>query len=100
MTVVVLGSMRFPAENLAAIKPHLEELLNATRVKDGCIAYDAAFDPFDPGLVRFSEIWPDMATLRAHLAAPHISPWREIAVKMGVTERQFTAWQGTAPQAV
>ena len=100
MTVIVLGSMRFPAENLEAVKPHLAELLRATRAKDGCIAYDAAFDPYDPGLVRFSEIWPDMATLNAHLSAPHISPWREIAGRMGVTERRFTAWEGTDPRAV
>jgi len=92
--------MRFPPENLPAIQPHLEELLQVTRAKDGCISYDAAFDPYDPGLIRFSEVWPDMATLRAHLSAPHISPWREIARRMGVTDRSFTAWQGSDPQAV
>lgn len=100
MTVVVLGSMRFPPENLSEIKPHLYELLSATRANDGCISYDAAFDPYDPGLVRFSELWPDMATLRAHLVAPHISPWREIAGHLGVSDRSFTAWEGANPQSV
>lgn len=94
MTIVVLGSMRFPADALEAIKPHLHELLVATRAHDGCITYDAAFDPFDPGLVRFSELWPDMETLNAHLMAPHIAPWREAATTLGVHDRSFTAWEG------
>lgn len=100
MTIVVLGSMRFPPESLDEVRPHLGELLAATRANDGCIAYDAAFDPYDLGLVRFSELWPDMATLQAHLAAPHIAPWREVAGKYGVRERNFTAWEGTNPKAV
>lgn len=100
MTIVVLGSMRFPAQNLEAVKPHLHKLLEATRTLDGCIGYDAAFDPFDPGLVRFSEVWPDMATLRTHFVAPHIAPWRKTASQFGVHDRSFTAWEGGNPQAV
>ncbi len=98
--IVVLGSMRFPAANLEAIKPHLKALLEATRTHDGCIAYDAAFCPYDLGLVRFSELWPDMASLKAHLVAPHIAPWREIARLNGVKDRSFTAWDGENPQSV
>jgi quinol monooxygenase YgiN len=100
VTIVVLGTMRFPAANLEAVKPHLHELLEATRTLDGCITYDAAFDPYDPGLVRFSELWPDMATLKAHLVAPHIAPWRDIASHYGVRDRSFTAWEGANPQSV
>lgn len=100
MTIVVLGSMRFPPENLSAIEPHLYELLSATRANDGCISYDAAFDPYEPGLVRFSELWPDVETLRAHLVAPHIAPWRKITRQLGVTDRSFTAWEGTNPLSV
>lgn len=100
MTVVVLGSMRFPSGNLRKIEPYLYDLLRITRAEDGCTSYDAAFDPFEPGLVRFSELWPDKVTLRAHLSAPHISPWREIASQMGVGERRFTAWDVANPQPV
>ena len=92
--------MRFPAANLEAVKPHLNNLLMETRTHDGCIAYDAAFDPYDPGLVRFSELWPDMTTLKAHLVAPHIAPWREVANEYGVRDRSFTAWEGANPQPV
>lgn len=98
--IVVIGSMRFPPSCLESVKPHLEELVRVTRERDGCHQYDMAFDPLDPGVVRFSELWPDMATLRAHLVAPHIAPWREIAMRFGVSDRAFTAWECGQAQAI
>jgi quinol monooxygenase YgiN len=66
--------------------------MEATYKNDGCIAYDVAEDRFDPGLIRFSELWPDHESLRKHLAAPHIEPWRIAAQTCGLLERRFTAY--------
>ena len=84
MTGIVLGTLRFPPDSIASVLPHLRALVEATRKHDGCIAYDVAEDPFDPGLIRFSEMWPDMASLEAHLKAPHIDPWRIAARAHGL----------------
>ncbi len=92
MTVLVLGTMRFPPDNLEAVRPHLQALVRATYENDGCLAYDVAEDIFDRGLLRFSEIWPDADTLARHLQAPHIAPWREQAAAFGVHGRQFSAY--------
>lgn len=92
MTVVVFGTLRFPPENMAEIRPHLRDLVEATVRHDGCVAYDVAEDLFDPGLTRFSEIWPDNESLARHLQAPHIAPWRTISAKLGLRERRFTAF--------
>ena len=100
MTILVLGTLRFPAASIAAVLPHLRELVEATRARDGCFAYDVAEDPFDPGLIRFSEVWPDMASLEAHLKAPHIEPWREAARAAGLMSRNFTAYEATNPRPV
>jgi len=100
MPFIVLGTLRFPPDRVASVLPHLSELVTATREKDGCIAYDVAEDPFDPGLIRFSESWPDMATLQAHLKAPHIEPWRTAARAHGLMSREFTAWEGSNPTPV
>jgi quinol monooxygenase YgiN len=100
VTVVVIGSMRFSPANVAAVLPHLRALVAATREQDGCIAYDAGEDIFDPGLIRFSEIWPDADTLARHLTAPHIAPWREVARSLGVSERSFTAFDASGARAV
>ena len=90
--VAVFGTLRFPPDQLEAIRPHLKQLVETTYRDDGCIAYDVAEDPFDPGLIRFSELWPDHESLERHLKAPHIAPWRSVAMQHGLLERQFIAY--------
>lgn len=91
-TVAVFGILRFPQERVKEVLPHLQQLVEETYRKDGCIAYDVAEDPFDQGLIRFSELWPDKDSLERHLRAPHIEPWRAAARSCDLLERQFTAY--------
>jgi|SRR5580658_7558916 quinol monooxygenase YgiN len=91
-TVAVFGTLRFPPDRLAEVLPHLKGLVETTYRVDGCIAYDVALDPFDPGLIRFSELWPSQENLDRHLRAPHIGPWRAVARSCGLMERKFTAY--------
>jgi quinol monooxygenase YgiN len=99
-TVAVFGILRFPPERLADVRPHLRELVEATCRNDGCVAYDVAEDPFDPGLIRFAELWPDHESLARHLQAPHIEPWRAAARSCGLLERVFTAYDVTGARSV
>ncbi len=99
-TVAVFGILRFPPERMAEVLPHLRELVEATCRSDGCLAYDVAEDPFDPGLIRFSELWPDHESLAKHLQAPHIEPWRAAARSCGLLERKFTAYDVTGSRQV
>jgi quinol monooxygenase YgiN len=99
-TVAVFGILRFPPERMSELRPHLQRLVETTYHTDGCIAYDVAEDPFDPGLIRFSELWPDHESLARHLKAPHIEPWRAAARGCGLLERKFTAYDITGSQAV
>lgn len=93
--VAVFGALRFPPDKVAEVRPHLRKLVEATYQSDGCIAYDVAEDPFDPGLIRFSELWPDRESLARHLKAPHIGPWRAAARSYELMERKFTAYDIT-----
>lgn len=90
--VAVFGILRFPPENVEGVLPHLRIFVEATQEKDGCILYEVAEDPFDKGLIRFSELWPDRESLEKHLKAPHIGPWREQAKKYGLIERVFSSY--------
>lgn len=99
-TVAVFGFLRFSPDKMSEVLPHLKVLVEATYKNDGCIAYDVAEDPFDPGLVRFSELWPDHETLQRHLQAPHIEPWRVAARRCGLSERQFTAYDISGSMSV
>lgn len=91
--VAVFGFLRFPPDNIEAVRPFLQAFVEATRLQDGCIAYDVAEDLFEPGLLRFSELWPNHKTLDAHLQAPHLGPWRDAAKRLGLQERVFTAYE-------
>lgn len=91
-TVAVFGTLRFPPDRMTELLPHLRNLVETTYGSDGCIAYDVAMDPFDPGLIRFSELWPDQESLDRHLQAPHLVPWRDAARSCGLSERQFIAY--------
>lgn len=99
-TVAVFGILRFPPERMPEVRPHLKALVAATYRTDGCIAYDVAEDPFDLGLIRFSELWPDHESLARHLQASHIEPWRSAARNCGLLERKFTAYDITGSRAV
>jgi quinol monooxygenase YgiN len=99
-TVAVIGTLRFPPERIAELRPYLKKLVETTYRTDGCIAYDVAEDPFDPGLIRFSELWPDHASLTRHLKAPHIEPWRTAARSCGLLERKFTAYDVSGSREV
>lgn len=99
-TVAVFGTLRFPPERIPELLPHLRQLVEATYRSDGCIAYDVAEDPFDPGLIRFSELWPDHESLARHLRAPHIEPWRAVARACGLLDRKFIAYDITGSRAV
>ncbi|MEQ1782696.1 MAG: putative quinol monooxygenase [Hyphomonadaceae bacterium] len=100
MTIIVLGTLRFPPDSIVNVLPHLRALVEATRENDGCIAYDVAEDPLEPGLIRFSEMWPNMPLLEAHLKAPHIEPWRVAARAHGLIAREFTAYEAVNPTPV
>jgi quinol monooxygenase YgiN len=91
-----MGTLRFPPDRIADVLPHLRQLVEETNLRDGCILYRVGEDPFDRGLIRFSELWPDRESLERHLKAAHIAPWREAAKACGLMDRQFTAYQTSA----
>jgi quinol monooxygenase YgiN len=100
MTVAVFGTLRFPPEVMPKVRVAIRALVEATRAFDGWHAYDVAEDLFDPGLVRFSELWPDQARLDAHLKATHIAPWRAFCAEAGLIARNFTAYDATGERPV
>ena len=96
MTVIVAGTVRVPPQNVAAIKPHMEKVLAATRAEDGCLTYAYAVDVEDLGLIRIFEVWRDQAALEAHFTTPHLAEWREALPAFGVSDRQLTLYEATA----
>ena len=74
------------------VLPHLRAMVEATRRHDGCVFYDVAEDLFESGLIRISELWPDLASLQRHTQAPHIAPWHEACRACGIVEKNYSIW--------
>jgi len=92
LSVVVAGTFRVPPENFAALRPHLEAVIAATRAEDGCLTYSYARDVEDPGLVRVFEQWRDQAALDAHFQAPHMLTWQKVRVEHGFHDRRIRSY--------
>ncbi|MGH6956507.1 MAG: putative quinol monooxygenase [Caulobacteraceae bacterium] len=100
MSLIVAGAVRVPPRNLAGLRPHMLEMIAATRAEDGCLAYSYAEDVAEPGLVRVFEHWRDAAALEAHFATAHIERWRAAWPSFGVSERRLFAYEVASQREV
>lgn len=91
--IIVMGTVRVPVENIAAIVPAMERVVQATRREDGCIAYAYAQDMLEPGLIHISEKWRDRAALAAHFKAPHMVAWVAERADLGLYDRQIRCFE-------
>ena len=98
--IVIHGTIRIPAENMAAARPVMKALVEATRKEDGCIAYTFGEVVGDPGLILIAETWRDQAAVGAHFGAPHFVAWREANAELGVTDRQLTVFETSSSRAL
>jgi quinol monooxygenase YgiN len=99
-TIIIAGTVRVPPENLAALRPHQDAMLAASRAEDGCITYSYAVDVQDPGLIRVFEVWRDRAAIDAHFQAPHMKAWRAANAELGVFDRRLTLYEVASERAL
>jgi quinol monooxygenase YgiN len=77
--LILTVNLRVPPEDVARLRPHIEEVIHASRQEPGCIAYHYAEDFFTPGLFRVFEIYKDDEALKAHGQSDHFKKWREMS---------------------
>ena len=92
MKLIVAGTVRVPPESVAALRPHMTQMLAASRAEDGCLEYGYAEDVLEPGLIHVFEVWRDEAALAAHFKTEHMAQWRAAWPQFGVTERKLCAY--------
>ena len=93
MSLIVAGTVRVPPDNLDGLRPHMIEMMTATRAEDGCEAYGYAEDVAEPGLIHVFEVWRDQAALDAHFKTAHIARWRAAWPAFGVSDRALIAYE-------
>jgi len=90
--LLIIGTIRLPAENVSAARDAMAAMANASRAEDGCIEYGYAEDVLVPSLIHIKERWRDRAALDAHFQAPHIADWRAAWPALGIGERSLTLY--------
>jgi quinol monooxygenase YgiN len=93
MSLVVAGTVRVPPEHLDGLRPHMLEMMAASRAEDGCLAYAYAEDVAEPGLIRVFEAWRDQDALDAHVRTDHLARWRAAGARFGVSDRRLIAYE-------
>lgn len=78
--LLIVGTVRLPAANLATARPVMQQMVEASRLEPGCIEYSYAEDLFDPGLIHVTELWRSQAAL-------------DRRSKLGLGERSLRVYQ-------
>ena len=97
--LLIVGTIRLPADNLPAARPAMQAMAEASRAEDGCLEYTYAEDVFVPGLIHVKELWRDQAALDRHFAAAHLADWRAAWPRLGIGDRDLRAYEVGLPRA-
>jgi quinol monooxygenase YgiN len=57
--LLIIGTIRLPADRLAAARPAMASMIEASRAEPGCLEYSYAEDVLEPGLIQVKERWTD-----------------------------------------
>jgi quinol monooxygenase YgiN len=95
--LLIIGTIRLPAEKLAEASPAMQRMISGSRAEPGCIDYSYAQDVLDAGLIHVTEVWSDRAALDAHFRSPHIADWRASWAALGIGERNLVLYEAGEP---
>lgn len=98
--LLIVGTVRLPAEKLAAARPAMRRMVEASRTEAGCRMYVYAEDLFDPGLIHVKELWEDQAALYRHFQAPHLEEWRAAWDTLGIGHRDLKLYEVGEPRPI
>jgi len=100
VTILVLGTVRLPAENLPKARGAMETMMAASRAEDGCMTYAYSQDLLDPGLIRVTEAWRDRDALAGHFKTPHMAAWRAVFPDLQITDRDLALYEAGEPEPI
>jgi quinol monooxygenase YgiN len=96
--LLIIGTIRLPADRVAAARPAMARMIAASRAEEGCIDYAYAEDVCAPGLVRVMELWRDQAALDRHFGSAHLREWRATWAGLGITDRDLRVYDIGEPR--
>lgn len=97
--LLIVGTIRLPAENLPAARAVMRAMAEASRAEDGCHEYVYAEDVLVPGLIHVKELWRDQHALDRHFASAHLAEWRAAWPRLGIGDRNLTVYEVGEPRS-
>jgi quinol monooxygenase YgiN len=91
-SIILAGTIRVPADKMAAFRPPVAAMVAASAAEPGCIAYAQSESVSDPGLIHIFEHFEDEAALAFHRASPHMAAWRAIWPQFDVGGRDMSSY--------
>ena len=91
--LLIVGTIRLPAEKLEQARPIMKRMAEASRAEDGCLEYIYAEDVFERGLIHVKELWTCQEALDQHFSMPHIAEWRAAWPDLGIGDRNLRAYE-------
>jgi len=96
--LLIVGTIRLPPEKLAAARPFMRAMIEASRSEDGCVEYGYAEDVLDSGLIHVKEVWRDQAAFDRHFVSSHIADWRASWPGLGIKDRDLRVYEVGEPR--
>ena len=81
--------------SVEALKGALADMERDTRAEPGCLDYAFSQEINNPGVVRVSELWKDMAALEAHMKALHMATFQQAVVQHAPKSVDVKFYEGT-----
>jgi quinol monooxygenase YgiN len=95
--LLIVGTVRLPADRLAAAHSIMSEMIEASRREPGCLEYSYAEDVIDRGLIHITERWENQKVLEEHFKSPHLAAWRAAWPSIGLGERNLRLYEVGEP---
>jgi quinol monooxygenase YgiN len=93
--LVVTGFLAVTPNRLDDLRPHIIELVTASRRDPGCLLYAWAEDFLEPGGIRMIEHWESRAHFEAHDMSSHAEKWKATLAGVELLRREMWSHEAT-----
>lgn len=74
--IVVNAVVTSNPDDIVALKSAIHKMEVASRDEEGCSDYTFSVELNNPNILRITEKWHDVETLKAHMATPHMAEFQ------------------------
>lgn len=96
--LVVTGLLGVAPDRIDDLRPHIADLVTASRRDPGCLLYAWAEDFLEPGTIRMIEHWESRPHFDAHDMSLHAETWKAALAAVGLLRREMWLHEATVLQ--